>query len=135
MENTYLRNQVNAQSILIVDDDEMILEILSAGFRMYGLKVFKAENGLDGWKLFIKENIDIVLTDIQMPGLDGIKLSKRIRNQSPHARIALMTGSDTDIATELLNDGTVNYLFKKPFAVSSVYKSLITAAQMADKPV
>ena len=70
-----------------------------------------------------------------MPGLDGMELSKRIRNQSPHTRIALMTGCDTHVATELLNDGTVNYLFKKPFAVSSVYKSLITAAQMADKPV
>jgi len=122
---------VHTQSILIVDDEEMILEILSAGFRMYGLKVFKAENGLDGWHLFKKERIDITLTDIWMPGLDGIELSKRIRNQSPHTKIAVMTGGDADIAKKLLNDGTVNYHFRKPFDINYICKSLITKAQMA----
>jgi len=121
----------NTQSVLIIDDDEMILELIAEGFKMYGLKVFKADNGIEGWKIFEKEHIDIVLTDVRMPGLNGIELSLRIRNQSPNIIIALMTGSDGDVATELLNDGTVNYLFKKPFALSYVCKSLVTAAQMA----
>ena len=119
------------KSVLIIDDEEMILELLVKGFKMYGLKVFEANDGNEGWKIFEKEHVDIVLTDIRMPGLDGIELSLRIRNQSPNIIIALMTGSDGDVATELLNDGTVNYLFKKPFALSYVCKSLVTAAQMA----
>jgi DNA-binding response OmpR family regulator len=121
----------NNQSILIVDDDEMILEILSKGFEMHGLKVYKAENGLDGWKLFKNKPVEIVLTDIQMPGLDGKELSRRIRNSSPHTKIAVMTGDDANIAKELLNDGTATYLFKKPFAISYVCKSLIAETQMA----
>ena len=122
----------HTQSILIVDDDKMILDLLSEVFtKMYDLKVFKAENGLDGLDIFEKERIDIVLTDICMPGIDGIELSKRIRNQSPDAKIAVMTGGDADIAKELLNDGTANFLFMKPFSVSSVCKSLIPEAQMA----
>lgn len=120
----------NIQSVLIIDDDEMILELIAEGFKMYGLKVFKADNGIEGWKLFEKEHIDIVLTDLLMPGLNGIELSLRIRNQSPYTIIAVMTGGNNDVVTELLNDGTVNYLFTKPFALSYVCKSLVTAAQM-----
>lgn len=123
-------NGEHIQSILIVDDNEMLLDLLSKGFEMYGLNVFKAENGLEGWKIFEKEHIDIVLTDIQMPHLDGIELSLRIRNQSPYIKMALMTGSDSDIGMELLNDGTATSLFKKPFSISYVCNSLIAEAQM-----
>ena len=122
----------HTQSILIVDDDKMILDLLSEIFtKMYDLEVFEADNGLDGWDVFEKERIDIVLTDICMPGIDGIELSKRIRNQSPDTKIAVMTGGDADIAKELLNDGTVNFLFLKPFSVTSVCKSLISEVLMA----
>ncbi len=122
----------HTQSILIVDDDKMILDLLSEVFtKMYDLTVFKAENGLDGLDIFEKECIDIVLTDICMPGIDGIELSKRIRNQSPDAKIAVMTGGDADMAKELLNDGTANFFFRKPFAISSICKSLIPEVPMA----
>lgn len=124
-------NGEHTQSILIVDDDEMILEILSEVFKNYSLNVFKAENGLDAWNIFKKKYTDLVLTDICMPGIDGIELSKRIKNQSPDTEIAVMSGGDADIATALLNDGTANYFFKKPFALSYVCKSLIPKAQMA----
>ena len=121
----------HTQSILIVDDNKMILDLLSEVFtKMYDLTVFKAENGLDGLDIFEKECIDIVLTDICMPGIDGIELSKRIRNQSPDAKIAVMTGGDADIAKEILNDGTANFLFMKPFSVSSVCRSLIPEVPM-----
>ena len=122
----------HTQSLLIVDDDKMILDLLSEVFcKMYDLKVFKAQNGLAGWDIFDKERIDIVLTDIWMPGIDGIELSKRIRNQSQDTIIAVMTGGDADIAKELLNDGTANFLFRKPFAISYICKSLLPEAQMA----
>ena len=120
-----------SQSILIVDDNDMLLELLVNGFEMFGFNVWKADNGLDAWNLFNSEPVDIVLTDIQMPGLDGIELSKRIRNQSPHTKIAVMTGGNTDIAAELLNDGTATFLFKKPFEISCVCKSLLSEAWMA----
>ena len=114
-----------SQSILIADDDGMIVDLLAQGFERYGLKVFKAENGLDAWNLFNSEPIDFVLTDIQMPGLNGKELSRRIRNQSPRTKIAVMTGGEIDVAKELLQDGTVNYFFPKPFDLNNICKSFI----------
>ena len=76
----------SSKSILIVDDDRIIVEVLSVMFKKYGFIVFKAEDGLEARDIFNKENIDVVLTDIRMPGLDGRELSYQIRNQSPFTK-------------------------------------------------
>jgi len=118
-------------SILIVDDDELILKVLALGFEKCGLKVFKAESGYDAWNLFNNEQISLVLTDIYMPGLDGKELSRRIRNISPSAKIALMTGGEIDEETkELLSVGTVDYFFLKPFNIKNICKTLIADAKI-----
>lgn len=119
------------QSILIVEDNEVILELLSEGFKRYGFMVYQAENGLEGWRLFNDKQIDVVLTDIRMPGLDGSELSHRIRNQSPYIKIAVMTGGDGGVATGLLENGTANYFFSKPFDLKNICTSLMRAAQTA----
>jgi two-component system, NtrC family, response regulator AtoC len=119
----------DTQSILIVDDDKNILELLAEGFKLCGFNVIKAQDGLVAWQHFKNEPIDIVLTDIRMPGLNGIELSSRIRNHSPHTIIAVMTGGDADIGKRILNDGLADYFFTKPFAISSVCKILSLEAQ------
>jgi YesN/AraC family two-component response regulator len=88
--------------------------------------VFKAENGLDAWSLFIREHIDCVITDIWMPGLKGNDLSRKIRKQSPSTKIALMTGAETEGVTEFLKDGTADYFFRKPFDLQKICSVFIT---------
>ena len=122
---------MNTLSILIVDDDELILKVLALGFEKCGLKVFKAENGYDAWNLFNNEQISLVLTDIYMPGMDGKELSRRIRNISPSAKIALMTGGEIDEEIkELLSVGTVDYFFLKPFNIKNICKTFIADAKI-----
>jgi DNA-binding NtrC family response regulator len=111
-----------SKSILIVDDDEIIREVLSQGFSRYGFKVFKAENATDAWILFNSEHIDYVVTDIWMPGLNGMDLSRRIKKQSPFTKIALMTGGKTEGVKELIEDGTVDHFFWKPFDIQNICK-------------
>lgn len=118
-----------APSVLIADDDIFILDLLSEGFEMYGCRVFKAENGFDAWLVFNREPIDLVLTDIRMPGLDGTQLSHRIRNRSPLVKIAVMTGGDAEAAASLLKEGTADYYFPKPFDLIDVCASLAPEAQ------
>jgi DNA-binding response OmpR family regulator len=124
-------NSKPVKSILIVEDNQMLLELLTKGFKMFGMDVFTADNGLDGWSLFNSDTVDVVLTDICMPGLDGIELSRRIRNASPHTTIAVMTGADDDTARALVADGIADHLFFKPFPLGSVCKSLVAEAQAA----
>jgi DNA-binding response OmpR family regulator len=119
-----------AKSILVVDDDSMLVELISLCFEKHGFEVFKAYNGLEAWNLLINNNIDFVLTDLQMPYLNGRELSHRIRNQSPHVKIAIMTGGENDVAAELLIDGTVDYFFPKPFNINSICKLLTAEAQV-----
>jgi two-component system nitrogen regulation response regulator NtrX len=117
-------------SILIVDDDENILELLAEGFKLHGMKVFKAQSGDEAWTLFNRESVDAVLTDVWMPGMDGLELSSRIHQHSPQTNIALMTGGDTTVAKKLVEEGIVNHFFEKPFALSFVCKSIVTEVQM-----
>ncbi len=119
------------RSVLIADDDEYILDLLSQGFEMFGFSVLTTNNGRDAWALFNSEPIDLVLTDIRMPGMDGTELSRRIRKQSPFVTIAVMTGGDTDVATKLMDDGTADYYYPKPFDLISVCESLVKEVQTA----
>lgn len=118
-------------SILIADDNKVILELLSQVFEKKGFKVFKSENGLDAWHIFNGEHIDFVLTDIHMPGLNGKELSHRIRNQSKLTKIGVMTGGEDNIALELLKDGTADYFFAKPLDINIICRSLMEDAQIA----
>ena len=120
----------SVKSILIVDDDSMLVELISLGFERHGFGVFKAYNGLDAWIFFMNNDIDFVLTDLQMPGLSGRELSHRIRNHSPHVKIAIMTGGENDVAAELLKDGTVDYFFPKPFNIKRICQLLMAEAQV-----
>ena len=120
----------SVKSILVVDDDSMLVELISLCFERHGFGVLKAYNGLDAWNFFINNNTDLVLTDLQMPGLSGRDLSRRIRNQSEYVKIAIMTGGENDVAAELLKDGTVDYFFPKPFKIKSICKLLIAEAQV-----
>ena len=115
------------KSILIVDDDIFILDVLAKAFRFHGYKVFMAENGVVGLDIFNKEQIDIVLTDIRMPGLSGKELAIFIRKESPQTKVAVMTGGDGEIGSNLIKDGTADHFFLKPFTLSHVCKTLSSA--------
>jgi len=117
------------KSVLIADDDEMIVDLLAFGFEKQGFTVFKAQNGLDALNLFNREQIDFVLTDIQMPEMNGVELSEHIRSQSPVTKIAVMTGGEIDAASKLIRNGTADYFFPKPFDIKSICRIFATDAQ------
>jgi DNA-binding response OmpR family regulator len=132
LSNTFISTN-KYQSVLIADDDEMVLDVLSKGFEFHGFRVFRAENGLKALTIFNSEQIDLVLTDIKMPRLNGMDLSRLIRRQAPSLKIAVMTGSDAGMANELVKEGTADYCFLKPFRLSKVCNTMINGTHGDDR--
>ena len=73
--------------ILIVDDDRVMLKYLSDALKKAGHEIQTAENGLDALEHVKAYNVDLLLTDIVMPGMDGIALSKKASVISPDLKI------------------------------------------------
>jgi two-component system alkaline phosphatase synthesis response regulator PhoP len=65
--------------ILLVDDEKDIIEFLQYSFEKEGYEVFTARNGTQGKELAIKEQPDLIILDIMMPGIDGVELCKELR--------------------------------------------------------
>jgi len=78
--------------LLLIDDEEGIRKLLSISLRDDGYDVITAENGERGIELFKKEEPSIVLTDIKMPGMNGIEVLKKIKQINPDTEIIIITG-------------------------------------------
>jgi DNA-binding NtrC family response regulator len=102
-------------SLLIVDDEESVRDSLVNWFIEDGFQVASAENAKKAITLLEKENFDIILTDIKMPGMDGLELLKRIKALKKDAIVIVMTAFATvDTAVQALKDGAFDYI-TKPF--------------------
>jgi two-component system cell cycle sensor histidine kinase/response regulator CckA len=80
--------------ILLVDDERSVLNLLNAVLRTSGHQVLTAANGLEGLAVFRSYTglIDLVITDIKMPVMDGFELVGRIRESKPNVKIICMSG-------------------------------------------
>ena len=101
-------------NILVVDDDKEIVESIEIYLNNEGYKVFKAYDGLEALDILMREDIHLILMDIMMPKLDGIKATIKIR-QDKNIPIILVSakGEDTDKILGL-NIGADDYI-TKPF--------------------
>lgn len=79
-------------NLLIVDDEKEIRDMLSRHFRLIGYEVLTAEHGLDALAVLQKKRVDVVVSDIMMPEMDGVSLLREIRRQYPMVRIIMITG-------------------------------------------
>ena len=102
------------QKILVCDDDKQIVEAVSIYLTGEGYQVIKAFDGYDVLKILEKENVDLIILDVMMPGLDGIRTTLKIREKSSIPIIILSAkGEDTDKILGL-NIGADDYI-TKPF--------------------
>ncbi len=102
-----------AKTILLVDDEEGIRKVLGISLIDAGYEVLTAENGEEALKIFRKIKPPIVLTDIKMPGMDGIELLQKIKQESPDTEVIMITGhGDMDLAIKSLKYEAVDFVTK-----------------------
>lgn len=101
-------------NILVVDDDKEIVESIEIYLKNEGYKVYKAYDGIEAIEILMKEEIHLILMDIMMPKLDGIKATIKIREEKNIPIILVSAkGEDTDKILGL-NIGADDYI-TKPF--------------------
>jgi two-component system, NtrC family, sensor kinase len=99
--------------LLLIDDEPDILRVLSMSLKADGYHVVTAQNGPEGIAAFEKEKPDIVLTDIKMPGMDGIEVLKKIKVLNADTEVIIITGhGDIENAIEALKHGASDFINK-----------------------
>jgi FixJ family two-component response regulator/nitrogen-specific signal transduction histidine kinase len=99
--------------ILIVDDEAGIRKVLGISLADRGYAVLTAENANDALLTFAREQPEIVLTDIKMPGMDGIELLRRLKQDNPNTEVVVITGhGDMDLAIKSLKYEATDFITK-----------------------
>ena len=99
--------------ILVIDDERPTLSMFRLFLEAYGYEVFTADNGGEGIELFRKHRMPIVLTDIKMPGMDGIEVLQKIKEIDPAAEVIIITGhGDMDLAIQALSLDATDFINK-----------------------
>ncbi len=99
--------------LLLIDDEEGIRKLLSLSLKSDGYDVVTAESGQDGLDLFQEEAFSIVLTDIKMPGIDGIQVLREIKKINPNTEVIVITGhGDMESAIQSLHMGASDFINK-----------------------
>lgn len=104
------------QSILVVDDDKDIVQMIEVYLQQEGYKVVKAYNGEQALQLFLEHDIELVILDIMMPIMDGIEVCRRIR-ENYNIPVMFLSAKSTDVDKVIgLSTGADDYM-GKPFSV------------------
>lgn len=125
-----MRSLKNA-TVLVVDDEDELREIFVDEFRAIGAKVFEARQGVEALEILHREKIDVVLSDVRMPGGDGISLIRNIDKEiKPKPILFLCSGFSEHSYEEVRALGVIE-VFGKPFDWKQVVSAIEDALRSA----
>jgi CheY-like chemotaxis protein len=116
--------QAISTRILVAEDNKSIQDVVSRFLDFMGFEVALAGNGVEALSLFLKNSFDLVLTDLEMPIMDGWSLSHCIKERSPNTPVVLMTGSDRETVRKEVERGSVDSVIFKPFRLEDFKRTV-----------
>lgn len=101
--------------ILIVEDERELLQDIAKGLTLKGYAVDQADNGTLGWQMAVDEAYDLIVLDLNLPGMDGFSILKELRQERPQTKVLILSAnSELDSKLSGFELGASDYL-TKPF--------------------
>jgi len=111
---------VKEPSILVVDDDSDVLEMADCFFREAGVDVHCAENGAEALEKIQKKHFAVMLTDFNMPGMNGLELTEKVRSIAPQVQIIMATGHPSPELSDLAMQAGITTVLAKPVQLDAL---------------
>jgi CheY-like chemotaxis protein len=116
------RRMVNSQwlpvvrrRVLVVDDASTIREVLTTFLEQYEFVVHTVPDGASALALLQTEPVDVILVDLQMPGISGLEMAFAVHKTNPYIPMALITGTPMAVQPATLRQAGISRVFAKPF--------------------
>ncbi|OGG57004.1 MAG: hypothetical protein A3F84_05385 [Candidatus Handelsmanbacteria bacterium RIFCSPLOWO2_12_FULL_64_10] len=111
-------------NILLIDDEPDILRSVGDYLKTRGHRVFTARGGAQGLGILRREDVDIVITDVKMPDIDGFEVLREVWDTSPRTEVIMVTGfGDIDMAVQAMREGAFDF-FTKPIKMVELSASI-----------
>ena len=111
-------------SILIIDDEPLVGEVLRDFLKDEGYDVHLSADGKEALGVFKEVRPELVITDLNMPGISGFQVAAEVKRMKPSVPVVLLTGWDVDFTTVELQGRGIDALIKKPFAITDILQTI-----------
>jgi CheY-like chemotaxis protein len=124
----------SGKTVLVVDDHDTTRQTITRMLEAGGFTVVTASSGTEALDRLARERdgIDIVLSDVTMPGMNGIDLSYKIREQYPTLPVAIVSGDVSELERSIIGRFDVPFI-KKPFHAESLYSAVREAIRSVER--
>lgn len=115
-----------SETILAVDDEESIRDLMTSALSRFGYNVISASDGMEAIKLFqnMKKGIDLTILDLMMPEMDGKRCLAEILKIDPEARVIVATGNSESVENCQIQASQIKGFIRKPFDMSKLIRSI-----------
>jgi DNA-binding NtrC family response regulator len=110
----------HTKTVLVVDDEADVREVVEEMIADMGFRVQGVSNGKAAQDLMVKTPVDLVISDVQMQGMDGLTLARWIHARFPRLPMALMTAFPSDDLRYMVQQKLVTSLLQKPFQIKEL---------------
>lgn len=117
---------MTARKVLVADDEIHIVHVVTIKLRNNGYEVLSAENGDDAFKLACEEKPDIIVTDYQMPGMTGVELVRKIRQNetTKDMPVIMLTARGFAVEDKEKEELGISEIISKPFSPKELLRSI-----------